>query len=79
MKNSFLSENFQFLEVKIYLYLNRCVFVMKLNSSAFLISRISLKCNNLHCSRLNVFFGFSIIKYILCIRITFEKHAYSNI
>ena len=26
---SFLSENFQFLEVKFSIYLNRCVFIMK--------------------------------------------------
>ena len=26
--SEFLSENFQFLEVKFYIYLNRCVFVM---------------------------------------------------
>ena len=32
MKNtSFLSENFQFLEVKFCIYLNRCVFVMVYN------------------------------------------------
>ena len=35
MKNiSFLSENFQFLEVKFSIYLNRCVFVMYIKSSS---------------------------------------------
>ena len=34
--HSFLSENSQFLEVKFSTYLNRCVFVMILNSTCLL-------------------------------------------
>ena len=38
---SFLSENFQFLEVKCSIYLNRCVFVMPAGSGIYHSWRLS--------------------------------------
>ena len=37
---SFLSENFQFLEVKFSIYLNRCVFVMVVFKNIYIIQRL---------------------------------------
>ena len=37
----FLSENFQFLEVKLSIYLNRCVFLMRLDEAVILSTNLT--------------------------------------
>ena len=85
MKNIrvFLSENFQFLEVKFSIYLNRCVFVMiSLNISCKLPPKeiICIKCKNLFSGKNRK----TISKYCLlnfyqeCLAFTTVQPLYNN-
>ena len=78
MKNiSFLSENFQFLEVKLYIYLNRHVFVMIFTLLIIIIHWVApsatLASRNVRTTKAQS--SLRLAHRMISLR----KHAYSNI